>query len=397
MPCARQSADRSRRQAADDRRGRSTVPRPHQAGITTPAQDRLHFAAFDVTTTSRDELIALLKEWTAAAALMTAGRDIGPVRRGRTGSDEAPPDDTGEAIGLPPARLTITFGFGPSLFDGRTGSVSPRNARRRWSTCRTSSATTSTRRARTATSASRPAPTIRRSRCTRSATWRGSGSGGSPCGGRSSDSAVRRRRRRRSRRRATCSGSRTARTTSRLEDADKLEQHVWVQPEDGPDWMVGGSYLVARRIRMNIETWDRTSLGEQEGIIGRTKGTGAPLGGTRVRRARLQRQAGGRPTADPGRLPRPPRPPRPQQGRRTAAPRLQLRRRLRRTRPPRRRPVLPRLPARPAQTVHPGAEPTRQERHDERVPPPRRLRHLRLPTRRNPRRLLGREALHLTS
>ena len=27
-----------------------------------------------------------------------------------------PPDDTGEAIGLPPNGLTITFGFGPSLF-----------------------------------------------------------------------------------------------------------------------------------------------------------------------------------------------------------------------------------------------------------------------------------------
>src|SRR5262249_37858091 len=28
----------------------------------------------------------------------------------------APPDDTGEAFGLPPSNLTITFGLGPTLF-----------------------------------------------------------------------------------------------------------------------------------------------------------------------------------------------------------------------------------------------------------------------------------------
>ena len=30
---------------------------------------------------------------------------------------------------------------------------------------------------------------------------------------------------------------------------------------------------------MRIETWDRTSLGEQEALVGRTKGEGAPLSG----------------------------------------------------------------------------------------------------------------------
>jgi deferrochelatase/peroxidase EfeB len=51
----------------------------HQAGIVTPAQDRLHFAVFDVTTGRRAELVGLLRAWTEAAARMTAGRDAGPV------------------------------------------------------------------------------------------------------------------------------------------------------------------------------------------------------------------------------------------------------------------------------------------------------------------------------
>src|SRR4051794_5804876 len=87
----------------------------HQAGIVTPAQDRLHFATFDVATTKRDDLIALLKEWPAAAALIPAGRDIGQYGA-VNGLSEAPPEDTGEAVGLPPARLTVTIGFGASLF-----------------------------------------------------------------------------------------------------------------------------------------------------------------------------------------------------------------------------------------------------------------------------------------
>src|SRR5919205_803780 len=42
----------------------------HQAGITTPQQDRLHFVAFDVITDDREALAGLLQDWTAAARRM---------------------------------------------------------------------------------------------------------------------------------------------------------------------------------------------------------------------------------------------------------------------------------------------------------------------------------------
>ncbi|NUR89948.1 MAG: deferrochelatase/peroxidase EfeB, partial [Nonomuraea sp.] len=68
----------------------------HQAGIVTPAQDRLHFVSFDVTTEKKAELAELLQEWTAAAARLTQGKEAGAF--GAVGGDrEAAPDDTGEA------------------------------------------------------------------------------------------------------------------------------------------------------------------------------------------------------------------------------------------------------------------------------------------------------------
>ena len=55
----------------------------HQAGILTPQQDRLHFASFDVTTSSARELRAMLEAWTIAAArIKVIGRDLLPSRAG---------------------------------------------------------------------------------------------------------------------------------------------------------------------------------------------------------------------------------------------------------------------------------------------------------------------------
>ena len=67
----------------------------------------------------------------------------------------------------------------------------------------------------------------------------------------------------------------------KAEQGASLDEHVWVGSGDDAraDWLAGGSYLVARRINMTIEVWDRQPLGDQEAFVGRTKDTGAPLSG----------------------------------------------------------------------------------------------------------------------
>ena len=253
----------------------------HQAGIATAVQDRLHFAAFDVTTDDREELVALLKEWSAAAARMTAGKPVGDGAVG--GLAEAPPDDTGEALGLPPSRLTLTVGFGPTLFekDGkdRFGLAGNRPealidlpafpgdnldpARSGGDLCVQACADDP----QVAVHAIRNLARIGFGKV--AVRWSQLGFG------------------------KTSSTTPDAQTPRNLfgfkdgthniagTDGKALAQHVWVSGKDGPAWMTGGSYLVARRIRMHIETWDRTPLKEQEDIFGRDKREGAPFGKSR--------------------------------------------------------------------------------------------------------------------
>jgi deferrochelatase/peroxidase EfeB len=247
---------------------------PHQAGIATPAQDRLAFATFDVTTSDRDALARLLGSWAAAAAQLTRGEPIGAVET----SPHAPPIDTGEAMGLSAAQLTVTVGFGPTLFDDRFGLADRRPAalaeipplpgdtllpaRSGGDLC---------------VQACADDPTVafhvirnfaRLARGTAVLRWSQLGFGRT-----SSTSSSQQTER-------NLMGFKDGTNNIKAEDAAALDDFVWVGDDTDQAWMTGGSYLVTRRIRMLIESWDADFLADQERVFGRFKTSGAPLTGT---------------------------------------------------------------------------------------------------------------------
>lgn len=246
----------------------------HQAGIVTPAQDRMHFVAFDVTTDSRDEFVALLKKWTLMAERLTKGEetfDGGAV----DGGQYNPPTDTGEALGLTASSLTLTIGFGPSLFDRfdlaskRPASLADLQhfpadnldpARSGGDLCIQACADDP----QVAVHAIRNLARVGFG--TVSVKWSQLGFGRT-----SSTSTAQATPR-------NLFGFKDGTANLKAEDPTLLDDNVWVSADDDQEWMAGGSYLVARRIRMLIESWDRTTLKEQERVIGRSKGSGAPLG-----------------------------------------------------------------------------------------------------------------------
>lgn len=248
---------------------------PHQAGIDTPTQDQLAFAAFDLTTKSRDDLVDLLKTWTRAAIAMTAGQPI----VGDSASDQVPPADTGEAAGLAPNQLTITIGFGPSMFDRRFGLAD--------------------RRPKVlAELPALPGDELDPGRCGGDiaiqacandpqvafhamrnlnrlglgiASMRWSQLGFGKTASTSTAQSTPR----------NLMGFKDGTRNIKAEDHETMNKFVWVGAESDQRWLRGGSYLVARRIKMQIESWDHDYLADQQAVFGRHKATGAPLTGAR--------------------------------------------------------------------------------------------------------------------
>jgi deferrochelatase/peroxidase EfeB len=246
----------------------------HQAGIATPAQDRLAFAAFDVTNPDPTALQSLLATWAAAAAQMTKGDPVGPVET----VPQAPPVDTGEAMGLGAAQLTITVGFGPSLFDERFGLAAHKPAALEQLPALPGDylhADISDGDLCVQACANDPQVAFhavrnfaRLARGTAVMRWSQLGFG------RTSSTSTSQQTPR------NLLGFKDGTNNIKSEDGTELDDYVWVGDETDQPWMRGGSYLVSRRIRMLIESWDTDYLADQENVFGRFKVSGAPLTGT---------------------------------------------------------------------------------------------------------------------
>jgi deferrochelatase/peroxidase EfeB len=275
----------------------------HQAGIVTwPPQHHLFFATFDLVTTKREDVVRLLQAWTAAAARMSAGETaqplegglhlaVPPVRSASPDDDlEDVPDpstwaaDSGEAIGMSPARLTITFGFGATLFvkegKDRFGLASrrpralidmPKFEGDQMAEGRTGgdlAVQACAEDPQVAFHAVRQLARIAEG----VAQLRWVQTGFRPSTGE-----------------RHLLGFSNGKGNPPPSDAALMSEVVW-GGEEGPAWMRGGTYLVARRIRFAIEHWDHVPVSFQEKAIGEM---------------RLDPRASFKAAADPASPPRP--------------------------------------------------------------------------------------------
>jgi len=214
-----------------------------------------------------------MEKWTTAAAEMTAGKMVGTYRGSR--DELAPPEDTGEAFGLPASNLTITFGFGPRVFERpglglssmRPAALKPLPAlpgdelnalESDGDICVQACADDP----QVVFHAIRNLAKIGRGTVTMRWSQLGFGKTSSTTRGQETPRNL--------------FGMKDGTANIKAEDRAAMDKFVWV--DEGPAWIRGGSFLVTRRIRMVLEVWDRSSLQDQEETIGRRKYSGAPLG-----------------------------------------------------------------------------------------------------------------------
>jgi deferrochelatase/peroxidase EfeB len=246
---------------------------PHQAGIVTPRPANGMIASFNVVADGPDDLEDLLRRLTERIAFLTTG---GPVPEL---DPKLPPADSG-LLGpvVMPDALTVTVSLGASLFDDRPwlAPLKPLRLSRM------------TRFANDALDASICHGDLTLQICanTQDTTihalrdvvktlpdrlilrWKQEGN--VPVIAPGPDGLTQSAR--------NLLGFRDGSANPDAADEALMQDLVWVGARRGePGWAQGGSYQAVRIIRNFVERWDRTPLGEQERIMGRTRVTGAPL------------------------------------------------------------------------------------------------------------------------
>lgn len=232
----------------------------HQAGITSPLQKHIYFISLDLHTQDIEKIKNMFKTWTKYSARLTHGQNIQPYSQNR----HLPPSDTGESDSLNPHALTLTFGISPSFFDKLNIKAHcpsalkelphfPRDqiqtAYQGGDICIQACAND----LQVAFHAVRNL--VRSARLYITPRWAQTGFN-------------------------AFDDQQTPRNLFAFKDGtgnpkdEELNNTLWI--EDG--WAKNGSYLVVRKIKMFLETWDRTSLKEQENTFGRYRDTGAGFG-----------------------------------------------------------------------------------------------------------------------
>jgi deferrochelatase/peroxidase EfeB len=242
-----------------------------QAGIRTEPQRYVFYMTFDLTSTQRTDLQVLLARWSAAIAQLMQGETIGQVEPDRA---SAVGFDTGEALNLGPASLTVTVGLGPRIFTDTYGLAHAKPALLRELRQLPSDALeprfsggdlslqACADDPQVAYHAIRDLARIAKDTDTAATRWTTMGFGRASAGkGQSTPRNLL----------GFKDGTRNIR-----EDAD-FERFVWLR--EGPAWQQHGCYQVVRRIQMHIENWDTDRVSDQNAVFGRHKVSGAALTG----------------------------------------------------------------------------------------------------------------------
>jgi len=243
-----------------------------QAGIRTPPQRYAVFMTFDLTSARGADLQVLLARWSAAMAQLMKGRSIGPVEPARP---DAVGFDTGEALDLGPASLTVTVGLGPRVFTDTYGLAQqrppllrelqrlPSDTLKPEFTGGDLSLQACADDPQVAYHAIRDLARIAKDTGTAATRWTVMGFGRASAG----------------------KGQTTPRNllgfkdgTRNIKEDAEFEQFVWTKT--GPPWQRQGTYQVVRKIQMHIENWDTDRVSDQNNVLGRHKVSGAPLTGS---------------------------------------------------------------------------------------------------------------------